>query len=442
MSVLADLALLTIARGFLLFGEILLALPLLYLLILSAGAIVSTSAQHRRVALRRTSGSVDTVPARTFAILVPAHNEEVLIGNTLTSLTQLEYPTDFYAVHVIADNCTDRTAEIARAAGACVQVRTDTTNRGKGHALSWAFDQLQRDSVRYDAYVVLDADTIVDPGLLQAFARGLAQGAEALQSHNAVLNSSDSSSTALRWLALSLMNYIRPLGRNSIGGSSTLTGNGMCLSRQILSSHPWRAYGLSEDYQYYLTVVSTGVRVLFVPEAKVYSVMPTTVRQLQSQDIRWETMSPGSSAWQRRIARHLLVDGFRLHDWVRLDALAELVVPPLSVLVGGTVLLLVASIIGGGSTLILLAAFLGVALLFYAGSAFLLLRPPLAVYGALIYAPAYLLRKLWIYFVLRRRRRHISAWVRTPRTAIVGTQSGQVATNALELVDIPENSRE
>lgn len=170
--------------------------------------------------------------------------------------------------------------------------------------------------------------------------------------------------------------------------------------------------------------------------------MPTTVRQLQSQDIRWETMSPGSSAWQRRIARHLLVDGFRLHDWVRLDALAELVVPPLSVLVGGTVLLLVASIIGGGSTLILLAAFLGVALLFYAGSAFLLLRPPLAVYGALIYAPAYLLRKLWIYFVLRRRRRHISSWVRTPRTAIVGTQSGQVATNALELVDIPENSRE
>jgi glycosyltransferase involved in cell wall biosynthesis len=442
MTTLADLTLWTMARAVLLLAEILLALPLLYLLILSTGAIVSAATRRRRVWLWSGSASMDAVLARTFAILVPAHNEEVLIGKTLSSLAKLDYPADLYTVHVIADNCIDRTAEIAGVAGACVHVRTDSANRGKGHALSWAFDQLLHTSEHYDAFVVLDADTIVDPGLLRAFARGLAEGAQALQSHNAVLNSSDSPSTALRWLALSLMNYMRPLGRNSIGGSSTLTGNGMCLSTQMLSRHPWRAYGLSEDYQYYLTLVSTGDQVLFVPEAKVYSVMPTTVRQLQSQDIRWETMSPDSSAWQRRIAWHLLLDGARRHDWVRLDALAELAVPPLSVLAGGTALVLVVSIIDGGPGQILLAALLAGVLLFYAGSAFLLLRPPLAVYAALMYAPAYLLRKLWIYFVLRRRRQHVSSWVRTSRTAILDTQSGQARSSVLELVDVPENSRE
>jgi hypothetical protein len=356
-------------------------------------------------------------PTARFAILIPAHDEEVMIGATLASLALLDYPPDLYTVHVIADNCTDQTAEIAGAARVRVHERIDTINLGKGYALAWALGRLTVDPGRYDAVIIIDADTIADAQLLQAFARGLARGSKALQAHYAVLNAADSASAALRWLALSLVNYIRPLGRNAWGGSSTLTGNGMCLSWQLLTRHPWQAFGLSEDYQYYLTLVASGDRVMFVPDAKVYSPMPTTVRQLQSQDIRWEASSPDSSGEQRRLAWNLLTDGIRRRDWVRLDALAELLTPPLSVLASGTVLLLSGAIILGGPTQILSATVLAGALLVYVGSAFVLLRPPIAVYRAMVHAPAYICRKLWIYFVLRHLPRYTSAWVRTARTA-------------------------
>src|SRR5690242_20568119 len=105
---------LAVARGVLLALEIALAIPLLYLLALAIGAAIGTL---RIASSRRKNDQANTA---TFAILVPAHNEELLIGKTLSSLATLEYPTDRYAVHVIADNCTDRTAEIAQAAGAKV----------------------------------------------------------------------------------------------------------------------------------------------------------------------------------------------------------------------------------------------------------------------------------------------------------------------------------
>lgn len=409
---MARMTVLIAARGLLLVLEIALALPLLYLLALALGAAFGTA----RVSRGRQRRPAHEMSASTFAILVPAHNEELLISNTLHSLARLEYPTDGYAVHVIADNCTDRTADIARSAGVQVHERNDPKKGGKGHALAWAFDRLMHGDTRYDAFVVLDADTVVDPGLLSALSAGLARGGLALQSHNAVLNAAESPTSALRWLALSLMNYIRPLGRNTLGGSSTLTGNGMCLTREMLTRHPWQAFGLSEDYQYYLSLVSSGERVLFVPDANVRSVMPTTARQLTSQDIRWESLSPDASSWQRRIAWRLFTMGIRHMSWVRLDALAELLAPPLSLLAGSCVLLLILALALGTPLHIGLAVALTGMLVAYVGSAFVLLRPPWGVYRALVYAPAYIARKLWIYFVVRRQRKNTATWVRTSRT--------------------------
>jgi glycosyl transferase family 2 len=400
--------LLPVARAVLLALEILLALPLLYLLALAIGAAIGT--------IRRPHAPAEREPISRFAILVPAHNEEVLLGTMLSSLARIDYPEDHFDVHIIADNCTDRTAEIADAAGVHVQVRTDLEHRGKGYALSWAFNLLMNGAIHYDAFVVLDADAVVAPGLLKALGRGLARGGVALQSQNAVLNAAESPVSALRWLALSLMNYIRPLGRNTLGGSSTLTGNGMCLTHELLVRHPWQAFGLSEDYQYYLSIVSSGETVLFVPDADVRSVMPTTSRQLQTQDIRWESLNPDASAWQRRVGWCLLGEGIRRRSWVRLDALAELLVPPLSVLGGGSIALLFAAVILQAPLQIGLAAALVAMLVGYVASAFVLLRPPLGVYRALVYAPAYVARKLWIYFVLRRLRKNTTAWVRTSRT--------------------------
>ena len=421
MSVLGGIDLIAavaLVRTLLLLLEIVLALPLLYLLMLALGAVIAT-------ARKAPAASVPGTLACRFAILVPAHNEELLIGNTLASLAELDYPVDQYAVHIIADNCTDRTAEIARAAGVTVHVRDDTAHRGKGHALAWAIGQLVPAEIHHDAYVIVDADTVVDPLLLAGFARGLARGGDALQANYAVLNPTESATSALRWLAFSLINYIRPLGRNTWGGSSTLTGNGMCLSHELLTRHPWQAFGLSEDYQYYLTLVSSGERVLFIPEVTVHSAMPTTVRQLQSQDIRWETLSSDSRSWQHHLAWRLLVDGIRLPSWSRLDALAELVTPPLSVLATLCMLALIISLALGTMVQLVLAALLAGVLLLYVSSAFWLLRPPLGMYRALVHAPAYVMRKLKVYLVLRHLGKYTSSWVRTPRTISAGRDNAQ-----------------
>ena len=111
-----------------------------------------------------------SVPLTRFDVVVPAHDEEAGIARTIASLAALDYPASMFRVVVVADNCSDATAERARAAGATVLERVDTQRRGKGYALSFAFDACLRDG-RASAVVVVDADTSVSPGLLCAFDR-------------------------------------------------------------------------------------------------------------------------------------------------------------------------------------------------------------------------------------------------------------------------------
>lgn len=336
-----------------------------------------------------------------------------MLGALLESLAALNYPRDRYTVYVIADNCTDGTALLARAAGwVRVYERADQTRRGKGYALNWILQRLEEEQRAHDAYVVLDADSVVDPELLQAFARELAQGAEAAQAYNGVLNITDSPSSALRWMALALVNHVRPLGRNGLGSSSTLTGNGMCLRRSLLQRHPWQAFTIGEDYQYYLTVVEQGGRVRYVPEAIVRSEMPVTFEQMKTQDVRWESVG-SQPTW--RIALRLARAGLAARDLVRLEAVAELLTPPLSVLVAGCALTLLASALLWTLPGALGGLALSMGLLVYIASPLYLLRPPRAVYLALLHAPLFILWKLWVVVALRSNKKHTSEWVRTSR---------------------------
>lgn len=404
-------------RGLLLLAEIGLAVPVFYLCILSIAAIYGT--HRRRAQLRHMSPQVNahtTHPTEctNFAILVPAHNEERILETLLNSLAALDYPQSRHTVYVVADNCTDGTATLARRQqGVCVYERVDTERRGKGFALNWLIQQLDTDQHIHDAYIILDADSVVQPDFLQPLHRELAKGSRALQACNAVLNVTDSPSTALRWLALTLVNHVRSLGRTSLGGSSTLNGNGMCLSRALLARHPWQAYGQAEDYQYYLTIIEHGERVVYVPEAVVRSQMPQSFAQMRTQDIRWESSSGNQSSWKAALT--LLKAGIRNRDGVRMEAVAELLTPPLSQLVCGCLLILVLSPFIWLWPGFIISLLLVASLMVYIGSAFYLLRPPRAVYMALLHAPGFVIWKLWVFFVLRRSKKHTSEWVRTSR---------------------------
>jgi cellulose synthase/poly-beta-1,6-N-acetylglucosamine synthase-like glycosyltransferase len=238
---------LQVFRLLLLGVEIWFLLPILYLCIVSVAAILA--ARHRTKVDIHTGDKLIN-----FAILIPAHNEESTIDTLLESLSYLAYPKDHYTVYVVADNCTDNTAKLARAvAHVIVHERFDDAKRSKGYALSWLLQKLEEEQLQYDAYVVLDADSVVEPNFLQSMAKELAQGARILQARGTVLNVAEAPSATLRWIAMTLMNHVRPLGRNALGASSTLTGNGMCLCRAALIDHPWQAYSIAEDYQYYLS---------------------------------------------------------------------------------------------------------------------------------------------------------------------------------------------
>jgi cellulose synthase/poly-beta-1,6-N-acetylglucosamine synthase-like glycosyltransferase len=393
-------------RWLLLAAEIALALPIAYLAVITCAALIAQARRRRRLFAPPTNPP-------TFAVLIPAHNEEALIGSSLASLAGLRYPRERYAICVVADNCTDATAAIARAADAVVFERHDTSKRGKGYALNWLLAELARRGQQYDAYVVVDADSVVAPDFLLAMAGELARGARACQASNTVLNTNEAPSAALRWLAMTLMNHVRPLGRNAIGGSSNLSGNGMCLSRDLLARFPWRAFGLTEDYQYYLDIVAGGECVRYVPEAVVRSHMPTSFEQMRTQDVRWESGAPEAS--HGRMAWRLLAAGVRRHSIAPFDAVAELLVPPLSTLAAALLIVLLGAALIGTTGERLLAGVLLVGFALYVASAFIMLRPGWTTYRALLYAPGYMAWKLWVQLVLKRREQKRGEWMRTRR---------------------------
>jgi cellulose synthase/poly-beta-1,6-N-acetylglucosamine synthase-like glycosyltransferase len=257
-------------------------------------ALVSIAALTRARRRPRTTTAIPTAGPTRFLIVIPAHNEEANIESTIASCRSIDYDPASFTVFVIADNCTDETARIAREAGANVVERRNDQLRSKGHALD-DFFQLQRvsevraDGTReYDAVVVVDADTVVDRDLLTRFSETLAQGADWAQCYYTVRNADASWRTRLLTYAFSLFNGVWLLGQDRLGLSVGYRGNGMCFSTQGLGRCPWKAHGLVEDHEFSWMLRLAGERVRFVPETRVYAEMVTGGKASVSQRNRWE----------------------------------------------------------------------------------------------------------------------------------------------------------
>jgi len=124
--------------------------------------------------------------------LIPAHNEEKVIANLVESLKKQNYPKDKFDIFVIADNCTDKTAEVARNAGAIVYERTDPDHKTKGYAMQWFFNKKNEEKAEYDAVCVFDADNIVDKNFIKNMNKKLCQGEDVVQGYRDIKNPSDS----------------------------------------------------------------------------------------------------------------------------------------------------------------------------------------------------------------------------------------------------------
>jgi len=303
--------------------------PLLLALLGIPGALASGYLLLLTLASRRGPVPPAPEPRLRLDIVVPAHDEEAGIARTVESLRALDWPEGLRRVLVVADNCTDRTAERARAAGATVLVRHDPDRRGKGHALHLAFARILAEGVT-DAVVVVDADTVVSAGLLQAFAARLDAGALAVQARYAVLNAGASWRTRLMAVAFALFHDLRSLGRERLGLSCGLRGNGMCFGAEALRRVPHEAFSVVEDVEYGLRLGEAGIRVHYAHEGSVYGEMVPGAAASRSQRVRWEG---GRLALARRHALPLLARGLARRDPALVDLAVDLLVPPLGWLV-------------------------------------------------------------------------------------------------------------
>jgi len=267
----------------------------------------------RRVTPRR--GSSEALPRLLF--LVPAHDEEALIASCLESLRSMRYPEDRLARWVVADNCSDQTARIARAAGATCLERHVPTLPGKPHAIAWAMERLPLQD--FDAVVIVDADIVVDPQFARGLARAHPMRGKVVQPQNNVRNPGDNALTRMA-AVLSAANHHLAFGLKNRAELNVPLSAGMTVGTDVLARHKWPAFSIGEDWELYAILTEQGVRTESAPEAHLFAEEARSLEQSATQRHRW---AAGKLTVLARYAPKLVAS--RQIAWrQKLDALAEL----------------------------------------------------------------------------------------------------------------------
>ena len=224
------------------------------------------------------------------AIFIAARNEESVIGNLLESINRQDYDSNHMRVVVIADNCTDKTAEIARSHGATVFERFNNEKVGKGYALDYAIDNL-RESGEWntiDGVIVLDADNILSTNYVSEMNKTFSNGYEVFTSYRNSKNYGDnwiSAGYGLWYIRESkFLHYARMLLRSSCA----ISGTGFLVSRAILDKfNGWKFYLLTEDIEFSVFSIINGVKIGCCINAELYDEQPVTFKQSYKQRLRW-----------------------------------------------------------------------------------------------------------------------------------------------------------
>jgi cellulose synthase/poly-beta-1,6-N-acetylglucosamine synthase-like glycosyltransferase len=377
-----------------------LPLVLELLLVTSANLLpdLPQSPAQSRNQSRRTDSALPAL-----AIIVPAHNEELLVSRCVASLRASAGPD--LKIFVVAHNCTDSTAGRAAAAGAEALVYNDPAAVGKGFALRHGFEHALAQGA--GAVMVVDADSTVSPNTVSAVLSAFASGARVLQCRYEMFSTTERSSTQLAALAFRGFNVIRPRGRERLGFSAGILGNGFAIVSPVLQAIPYDAFSVVEDLEYHLHLVMAGERVRYLDQAVISADFPESRAGETVQRSRWEGGRLHTArVWALPLLGNILGGRPRL-----LEPLCDLTGLPMAY---GVFALLLAACIplawlrwyAAVSLAIVLAHVLTAA---WAGPDFLKTLKLLAL------APVYILRKLWMIPGVLRGSSGKAAWVRTER---------------------------
>ncbi len=228
-------------------------------------------------------------PPRTrFAVLVAARNEAGVVGQLVDSLRAQEYPAHLYDVIVAPNNCTDATADVAKAHGALI-FEPRLPVRSKGEVLHQLVDFVLA-SRKYDAVCVFDADNLVHPAFLQKMNDAYAAGARAAQCFRDSKNPAESAVATCHSIGFWVAGRMYNGGHNRLGMSSLMNGSGIMAGCGLLRANGgWRTSSITEDYEFTAQAALLGERVHYVPGAVTYDEQPLTLAQSWTQRRRWSS---------------------------------------------------------------------------------------------------------------------------------------------------------
>jgi len=363
---------------------------------------------------RRSPTARPTALRPRLAVLVPAHDEQSTIAGTLQALLlQLEHGDRLV---VVADNCSDATAAIARAQGAEVVVRDDPLLRGKGYALDAGIRYLEDPSRSPpEVLVIIDADCHLHPGGLSMLAQTCTASGRPTQALD-LMQSAPAAGlrTRLGELAWIVRNEARPLGCLRLGWPCQLMGTGMAFPWPLIRGAALATGHLVEDLQLGIDLARSGAYPLFCPQALVTSQFPSSEEALRHQRMRWEHGHVGMLLSR---APPLLGEGLRRRDPALIAMALDLCIPPLALFVLTLGLAILASLavwlLGGGGAALALGLAGGAGLVVSVLLAWWVHGRHVVSWSELLTVPLYVLAKLPIYAALLVRRK--TAWIRTRR---------------------------
>lgn len=275
-------------------------------------------------AFSKKGGLKESTYLKKFAIVIPAHNEEKIIGRTLHSIQEVDYPASLFNVYVVADNCSDDTAIIARKMNALCIERYDEINRGKGHALRWFFNDAFKNNLHEDVFLIIDADTIVSKNILKEMNKKFCEGVQVANVRYEILNPGCSVTASIAFLGFLLRN-LRYKGLCILGGSAQLLGNGMAFTREIIKDYGWLATSITEDREQWAILYTKGVNVEFIDSASVFALMPETFKDFSVPRARWDI---GGLAVNRRYMSQFLRIFFKKMNFASFFTFIEIITPP------------------------------------------------------------------------------------------------------------------
>ena len=226
-----------------------------------------------------------------FAIFMSARNEQGVIGELLDSLNKQDYPKECYDLYVVADNCTDQTAEVARSHGATVYERQNKVEVGKGYALNYLYNLVcdLKGSDYYDAFMVFDADNIVDSQFLKEANKTVDLG-----KYDAFTTYRNSKNFDQNWITAAysiwFMHEARHLNypRMQLGAQCMISGTGFVVTNAVMKeNNGWPYYFLTEDIQFSVASTLKGLRIGYCDAAMLYDEQPSTLKQSWNQRLRW-----------------------------------------------------------------------------------------------------------------------------------------------------------